>query len=95
MKKIQNAIVAPQGFLANAVHSGIKKRRYDLTLIFSEQPCAAAGVYTRNLVKAAPCIVTEEVISKNEGVRAVIINSGNANACTGLQGIEDAKIMVK
>lgn len=95
MKKIQNAIVAPQGFFANAVHSGIKKRRYDLTLIFSEKPCTAAGVFTRNLVKAAPCLVTEEVISKHAGIQAIIVNSGNANACTGLQGIKDAQEMVK
>ena len=95
MKKIQNAIVAPKGFLAGAVHSGIKKRRYDLTLIYSEAPCSSAGVYTRNLVKAAPCLVTKDVISKKAGVQAIVINSGNANACTGEQGFEDAKTMVK
>ncbi|MGI6442426.1 MAG: bifunctional ornithine acetyltransferase/N-acetylglutamate synthase [Synergistaceae bacterium] len=95
MKKIQNAIVAPKGFKANAVHSGIKRRRYDLSLIYSETACAGAAVYTRNIVKAAPLLVTKEIIEKNSDLRAVVINSGNANACTGKQGLEDAKSMVK
>lgn len=95
MKKINKAVVAPKGFTANAVHSGIKRRRYDLTLIYSEAACSAAAVYTRNIVKAAPLLVTEEIIAKNSGIRAVIINSGNANACTGKQGLEDARSMVK
>ncbi|MEG1642420.1 MAG: bifunctional ornithine acetyltransferase/N-acetylglutamate synthase [Synergistaceae bacterium] len=94
MKKINNAIVAPLGFTANGVHSGVKKRRNDLSLILSEVPCSCAGVYTRNLVKAAPLMVTKEVILKKAGVRGVIVNSGNANACTGEKGIEDARSMV-
>ena len=95
MKKIKNAIVAPKGFKTNGVHSGVKKRRYDLTLIYSEEPCASAAVYTRSIVKAAPLIVTEEIIKKSPGIRAIVINSGNANACTGEQGFTDAKAMVK
>lgn len=95
MKKIKNAVVAPKGFTANAVHSGVKKRRYDLSLIFSEAPCTCAGVYTRSIVKAAPLTITKDIIAKKAGIQAVVINSGNANACTGRQGMNDAKVMVK
>ena len=95
MKKIKNAVVAPKGFTANAVHSGVKKRRYDLSLIYSDAPCTCAGVYTRSIVKAAPLIVTKDIIAKKAGIQAVIINSGNANACTGRQGFDDANSMVK
>ncbi len=80
------------GFLASAISSEIKKgnTRPDLGLIYSEVPAVTAGVFTRNLVKAAPVQIDLERIVKQEG-RAVLVNSGNANACTGPGGLFDAR----
>ena len=80
------------GFLASAISAEIKKgnTRPDLGLIFSEVPAVTAGVFTRNLVKAAPVQINLERIVKPEG-RAVLVNSGNANACTGPGGLSDAR----
>lgn len=86
-----NGITAPKGFLSSGVHSGLKKSRRDLTVIFSEKQAAAAAVFTSNAVKAAPLLVDIEHLKKTGGfARAVIVNSGNANACTGEQGVKDA-----
>jgi len=83
---------AVQGFKAAAVAAGIKKKGGpDLGLIFSEKEAAAAGVFTLNKVKAAPVILTEENI-RHGRVRAILANSGNANACTGREGLENAKV---
>jgi len=80
------------GFLATGVSSGIKKdRRPDLGLIYSEKPSSVAAVFTKNRVKAAPIIVCQAHLNMNKGrARAIVVNSGNANACTGSKGIEDA-----
>lgn len=80
------------GFLATGVSSGIKKdRRPDLGLIYSEKPSSVAAVFTKNRVKAAPIIVCQSHLNMNKGrARAIVVNSGNANACTGSKGIEDA-----
>lgn len=80
------------GFLASAISAEIKKgnTRPDLGLIFSEVPAVTAGVFTRNLVKAAPVQVDMERIVEQEG-RAILVNSGNANACTGPGGLRDAR----
>jgi len=64
----------------------------DLGLLFSELPCVTAAVFTRNAVKGAPLIVTREAVGSGD-VRAVVVNSGNANAATGAQGVEDANAM--
>lgn len=80
------------GFLFSGISSGIKKNRAkDLGLILSSEPCTAAGVFTKNRVKAAPVILCRERLKKGN-TRAVLVNSGNANACTGEKGIADAKI---
>jgi len=75
-------ICAPSGFQAAGVHCGLAKSadKKDLALIYSRVPCAAAGVYTQNKVKAAPVLVTKEHLSDG-AAQAVIVNSGNANAC--------------
>ena len=87
---------APRGFLASGVHCGLRKKRPDLALVISESPAATACVYTTNKVQAAPIIVTRENMSNNGGwTRAIIINAGNANACTGTQGLRDAKLMAQ
>jgi glutamate N-acetyltransferase/amino-acid N-acetyltransferase len=80
-----------QGFRASAVKAGLKKKEaLDLTLIFSERSATAAGVFTRNQVKAAPVIVSREHL-KGGRARAIIANAGNANACTGVGGLENAR----
>ena len=79
-----------KGFKFSAVEAAIKKPgRLDLGLIYSETPATVAAVFTTNKVKAAPVILSIER-SESGSARAVIVNSGNANACTGLQGMEDA-----
>ena len=83
------------GFRAGAVAAGIKKRGgLDLALILSEKEAIGAGVFTTNKVKAAPVIVSEEHLRDGK-VRAIIANSGNANACTGAQGLTNAKDMAE
>ncbi|RKO67730.1 bifunctional glutamate N-acetyltransferase/amino-acid acetyltransferase ArgJ [Desulfofundulus salinus] len=88
-------VTAPQGFLAAGVAAGVKyKGRRDIALIFSEVPARAAGVFTTNLVKGAPVLVTMERIARGRA-RAVVVNSGNANTCNGEQGIRDARAMAQ
>lgn len=83
----------PQGFRAAGVCSGVKRSgKLDLSLIVSDRPAVAAGVYTKNLVCAAPVTVDRER-TPSESIRVVVINSGVANACTGDQGIADARQM--
>ena len=91
MKVITGGVCAAKGFKANGVHCGIRKNRTkrDLSLILSEVPASAAAVYTTNLVKGAPLIVTREHI-KNGVARAIVCNSGNANTCNA-NGIEVAE----
>ena len=91
MKVITGGVCAAKGFKANGVHCGIRKNRTkrDLSLILSEVPASAAAVYTTNLVKGAPLIVTQEHI-KNGVARAIVCNSGNANTCNA-NGIEVAE----
>ena len=80
-----------QGFKASAVKAGLKKdKELDLALIFSERETAVAGVFTTNKVVAAPVILTREH-TKNGRARAIIANAGNANACTGKAGFNDAR----
>jgi len=80
-----------QGFKASAIASGIKKDGgLDMALIYSEKGAAAAGVFTTNRVKAAPVILSQQNIRKGR-VRAIIANSGNANACTGKVGLDNAR----
>ncbi|WP_437185174.1 bifunctional glutamate N-acetyltransferase/amino-acid acetyltransferase ArgJ [Planctomicrobium sp. SH668] len=83
----------PRGFQAAGVCCGIKvSGKLDLALFTSEEPAVAAGVFTRNRVVGAPVIVSRERVPSSS-VRAVVINSGNSNACTGERGISDAKQM--
>jgi glutamate N-acetyltransferase / amino-acid N-acetyltransferase len=81
------------GFQAAGVEANIKKQGIrDLGLIFSEVPAKVGGVFTRNLVQAAPVVLDRELIQSGQA-RAIIVNSGNANCCTGVKGMEDAKTM--
>jgi len=69
-------------------------QRLDVAVVRSEQPCEVAGVFTRNVVKAAPVVISQLSL-RRPGVQAVVLNSGNANACTGAQGFKDALLMCK
>lgn len=80
----------PKGFKFSAVEAAIKKPgRLDLALVFSEVPATAAAVFTTNKVKAAPVLLSMERV-RNGSIQAIVVNSGNANACTGQQGMDDA-----
>lgn len=91
-KLIDGGVTAPKGFLASGIHSGLKKKKKDLALIYSTVPATASGVFTKNVVKAAPIYVTMEHLY-NSKARAIICNSANANTCTGKDGILKAKTM--
>ena len=95
MKTIQGGVCAAKGFTANGIHCGIRKNKSkrDLSLIFSEVKANAASVYTTNLVKGAPLIVTKQHLSDGKA-QAIICNSGNANTCNA-DGIEIAEKMSK
>lgn len=89
-------LTVPKGFRLAGVHAGIKRspRKLDLTLVISDRPATAAGVYTQNLVFAAP-VKLDRARTPYGQARAVVINSGNANACTGPRGDGDAARMAK
>lgn len=87
MKIIAGGVTAAKGFQAAAAEAQIKyKDRKDMALIYSPVPCAAAGTFTTNVVKAAPVKWDQEIVRDSAGVQAVVINSGIANACTGEEG---------
>lgn len=90
------SVTLPKGFKAGGIHCGLKKNsNLDLGYIVSEVPATAAGVYTTNVFQAAPLVVTQESIAKEKKIQAIIVNSGNANSCTGDQGFKDAYDMQK
>ncbi len=104
MKTIEGSVVAPKGFLTGGVFCDIKKlgtgkgsdkgQKRDLALIVSEVPATVAGLYTTNQVCAAPVKVCLARMKKGVG-QAIVVNSGNANACTGKQGMKDAEAMAQ
>ena len=93
MKRIDGGVCAAKGFKANGIHCGIRKNKEkkDLSLIVSDVPAAAAAVYTTNLVKGAPLVVTKQHLA-NGTAQAIVCNSGNANTCNA-NGIEIAEQM--
>lgn len=91
---IEGGVTAAKGFAAAGVHCGIKKSKPDLALVYSRTKAAAAGVFTQNKVKAAPVIVSQEHLVSGYA-QAVVANSGNANACTGDQGLAHARLMAE
>ena len=92
-KSMGGGLTAPLGFLAAGVASGVKKRgKLDLGLVFSEQPAVSAATFTSNAAAAAPVRLTRET-SDCGHLRAIVVNAGNANACTGKQGLADAARM--
>src|ERR1700739_4931943 len=103
-KTIEGSVVAPKGFLAGGVFCDIKRlgtgkgsakgKKRDLALIVSETPATVAGMFTTNQVCAAPVKVCVERVRKKIA-QAIVVNSGNANACTGRQGLLDAREMTR
>lgn len=90
-------VTSPEGFFAGATYAGIKKGEaaaLDLGVLFSEVPCQAAAVFTRNRIKAAPVVLTSRRLKKGQAL-AVVVNSGCANACTGKKGLKDAARMAE
>ena len=96
MKIINGGICAPKGFFASATEANIKyKNRTDMAMIFSKVPAISAGVYTTNLVKAAPVLWDRKITDSEVDVNAIVINSGIANACTKDEGMEYCKQSAK
>src|SRR3954470_16104935 len=103
-KSIPGSITAPQGFVASAVFCDIKRlgtgkgsnkgKKRDLALLVSDAPCSVAGMFTTSQVCAAPVKVSAKRAAQARA-RAVVVNSGNANACTGKQGLKDAEEMTR
>lgn len=90
--QIEGGVTAAKGFRAAGIHCGIKEQKKDLALLVSDTLASAAGMFTTNAVRAAPVLVSQERIQSGVA-RAIVMNSGNANACTGGQGVRDAEEM--
>ncbi len=92
VSSLDRSLTLPPGFRAAGVHCGIKAKKVDLALVFSRLPASAAGMFTQIKTRAAPVIINEQKLRSGRA-QAVIINSGNANACTGKRGFVDARTM--
>jgi len=90
--QIHGGVTAAKGFRAAGIHCGIKESKKDLALLVCDTLASAAGMFTTNAVRAAPVLLSQERIQSGVA-RAIIVNSGNANACTGAQGMRDAAEM--
>ena len=86
MKLVHGGVTAPKGFVASGIYAGIKKKRKDIALIYSDTPAKGAGTFTTNVVKAAPVLWDIKLTKESENIQAIVINSGVANACTGEEG---------
>ena len=94
MQERTGGITSPRGFRASGLHCGIKKTKKDLALVVSDVPAACGATFTQNRVPAAPVVVDREQLARSPFIRALVVNSGNANACTGDRGMEDARAMI-
>ncbi len=92
---IKGGITSPRGFQAAGVHCGIKKAKKDFALVYTAAPAVGAAVFTTNVVQAAPVLVDKELCARGGRFKALAVNSGNANACTGERGMHDAWEMVR
>ena len=93
MKIVEGGVVAPIGYKAAGLRAGIKPSatKKDMAMIWSEAPAVCAGTFTKNVVKAAPVFWDKKIITEEETVQAIVINSGIANACTGQEGIDNCR----
>jgi glutamate N-acetyltransferase/amino-acid N-acetyltransferase len=92
---IKGGITSPRGFQAAGVHCGIKKAKKDFALVYTAAPAVGAATFTTNVVQAAPVLVDKELCARGGRFKALAVNSGNANACTGERGMHDAWEMVR
>ena len=83
----------PQGFYSDGLNAGLREGKKDMGWLYSEVPAAAAGVYTTNQFQAAPTKLTKQTIEATHHLQAMIMNSANANSCTGVQGTQNAALM--
>lgn len=96
MLQIKGGITAAKGFTVASTAAGIKyKDRMDMALIYSEFPCAVAGTFTKNIVKAAPVKWDQKVVYERKKAQAIVVNAGIANACTGKEGMDYCLITAK
>ena len=91
---VAGGATTPKGFRAAGIHCGVKREKPDLALLVSEVPASAAGVFTTNKVKAAPVRYSQRVVAGGHA-QAIVVNSGNANACTGEPGLADSAEMAR
>lgn len=90
---LRGGVTLPLGFRAVGIHCGVKKMKKDLALIVSDVPAVGAAVFTQNRVQAAPIVLSKRHFAMRKAFRAIVVNSGNANACTGERGYADACTM--
>lgn len=96
MKKVEGGVTAAEGFQAASTAAGIKyKDRTDMAMIYSTEPCAVAGTFTTNVVKAAPVKWDKDIVKNSAFAQAVVVNAGIANACTGTEGLGYCKDTAK
>ena len=95
MEVVSGGITAPCGFITGGVHCGIKKNSLDLCMIVSKQDAIATGCFTTNNMLAAPVLVSQQHLQKASACKAIVINSGCANACTGKEGHDNALTMAR
>ncbi len=93
VREREGGIASPAGFRAGGMHCGVKRAKKDLALLVSEVPAACGATFTQNRVPAAPVMFDRGQLARSPFVRALVVNSGNANACTGERGMEDARAM--
>jgi glutamate N-acetyltransferase/amino-acid N-acetyltransferase len=93
IKKLNGCITSPKGYHATGSHIGIKECKKDLAIIYSEVPAKGVGVFTTNVVKASSILWNQSIIQNQDWARAIVINSGNANACTGEIGFDHTELM--
>lgn len=91
LRSIHHGVCAPQGFIAAGVRAGIKKSKKDVTVIYSEVPAYAAGVFTQSATVAACVTLDQRQLKRSKTAQAIVVNSGNANACTGERGMMNAR----
>jgi glutamate N-acetyltransferase/amino-acid N-acetyltransferase len=94
MQERTGGITSPRGFRASGLHCGIKRMKKDIALVVSDVPATCGATFTQNRVPAAPVVVDKEQLARSPFVRALVVNSGNANACTGDRGMQDARTMI-
>jgi glutamate N-acetyltransferase/amino-acid N-acetyltransferase len=91
---MNGGVTAPAGFVAGGLYCGIRKVKKDIAIIRSDRPASAAGVFTKNRTVAACVTVDREQLAQGGSASAIVVNSGNANACTGERGVTDTWTMI-